>query len=178
MEGSNAMARRRHVNYQSSPAPPSPVQQRLKCSLCHGRRSSRILDSGPDDILDRFICSRTECSKLKELLARFSSSNPAIQIINYNNKDWADPANLGGNPTTADCKNTPAVDEDLYRPAEVASNSPQLPELPEGSSTVGRVELPADWINVLIQKTTLSGMFGVTESPPFVNYATKPTIGG
>jgi hypothetical protein len=167
------MARRRRVNCQSSPTPSSPVQQRLKCSLCHGRRSSRILDSGPDDTLDRFICSRTECSELKGLLGRFSCSSPVIQIINYNNKDWADPTNLGGNPTTANCKNTSVVDEGLYRPAEVASNSPQLPELPEESSTVGRVELPADSIHVLIQ----SGMFSVTERPPFVNYATKPKIG-
>jgi hypothetical protein len=93
-------------------------------------------------------------------LASFSSPNPVIQIINYNNKDWGESTNLGGNPTMTNCKNTPAVDEDPYRPAEAASNSPQLPELPEESSTVGRVE------------------FGETESPPFVNYATKPKIGG
>lgn len=171
------MARHRRVNYQSSPTPSSPVQQRPRCSLCHGHRSSRILDLGPDDILDRFICSRTECSKLKGLLGSFSWSSPVIQIINYNNKDWASPTTLCGNPTSTKYENTQAAPEGLHNRVEVASNSSQLPQLPGESSIVGRVELPADSIDVFTQKTAIRGMFGMAEAPPFVNYATKPKIG-
>jgi len=143
-----------------------------KCSLCGRRRSSRISDIGPDDIVDQFICSRRDCGRFKDLLMHLSSPRPVVQINHYNGNS------AGG----------PAGDSDPIRPAMGRESSQNglsttedyphlLAELPGYSSLGGRVEMPGDLPQTPPRSYGSSHdrrQIGSMTPPPPVNYAAKP----
>jgi len=147
----------------------------LNCSLCGHRRSSRRMLLGPENVLDRFICSRTDCWEFKSLLEKFSNPSPIVQINHYNSNS---PSVIKDTPVktpeTPECSEKARVEDSYRRPSEKISE-PQAAELPGESSTNGRAELAGDFkFRSIIG--SLRDWFHNGTPPPSVNRATKPKL--
>lgn len=77
---------------------------RHECSLCCRRRSSRKRVSGPEDTLDRFICSRPYCGVVKGVLRGFL--RPILTTKSRSIRDMGNRSDPGGG---ADSDGKPAV---------------------------------------------------------------------
>jgi len=146
----------------------------LNCSLCGHRRSSRRTLLGPENILDKFICSRTDCWKFKSLLENVSSPTPIVQINHYNSNSPNDKDTPVKTPVTPGCSEKAPVENSYRRPSETISE-PQVAELSGESSTNGRAELPGDFKLRSIVGSLRHWLRNGTP-PPAVNRATKPNF--
>jgi len=171
---------------QSQPACRQDTPQRPKCSLCGRRRSSRISNLGPDDIVDQFICSRDDCGRFKDLLTQLSSPRPVVQINHYN----SGPGEVADERSYLTSFSTGRANS--QNGLSTSKGSPQLrAELPGHSSPGSRVELHGDSslgdrIELAVEgiqlPTRVYGRppsrrhIGLVTPPPPVNYAAKPKV--
>ncbi|KAI1439324.1 hypothetical protein F5Y02DRAFT_143513 [Annulohypoxylon stygium] len=162
---------RRRSNNEALLSQPKP-EQGLVCLLCGHHRSSRRLNQGPNSILDRFICSRTSCRGLKELLTKSSHPHPVIQINYYECASYSQSKKRDG------AQHTAARDRDATLPNVVAAGFPAF-ELSEQSSLAGRAELAGDYKYRSAARVAprRSRVYTGDSEPPPVRYSTKPTWG-